>query len=178
MIVLMCPHCGGKVERTDDRQYELKCPYCGGEVSFEAIRSNVEYNDLKDINVRMQQDDAADADKRKKLKQWMLMRNILVGVFGLINFLAWFSLGYYTRSGREPVFTMLTALLLLLMLFTSVAFPILLAATRVSYNAMNRQEDKGAKIKAFFGLLLTNVLVFVGTFLIALIVIWALGWIG
>ena len=59
MIVLMCPHCGGKVERTDDRQYALKCPYCGGEVSFEAIRSNVEYNDLRDINVRMQQDDVS-----------------------------------------------------------------------------------------------------------------------
>ena len=176
MITLVCPSCGGQVECTDEGRESVRCPYCGSEIFFGVRHTDAEFNNIRNANYQMEQDNLLDEKNRRSVKTWSVVRAVLIFLLAVQNYLGWLFIAIALKEeNREAVkngdfgFFILATLLIVGAFFLGLISPVILTLTRPNYNVVTKEEDKNAKVKAFFITLLINVLVWIASVTLAII---------
>lgn len=140
VVTIKCPSCGGKVERTNN-EFFARCPYCDNEVAFDEIREEAQLGEYREKLDAFERDNDRDQANRRNLKNWLMKRNIILGVMGACNCVG-FSLVGFNKESVSGV----GAFLVFIALSLFVAAPPLLGSWYPAYNILYNRKERGGKV--------------------------------
>lgn len=175
VVSLECPNCGGRIERKGS-EYFARCPFCDTEVAFDEIREEAQIDELKDRIGTYEQRASEDEAKRARLHKWIMIRNLLLAIIGVLNFCGFTLVGATDGfDNRSESILGIGSLLCFLSWLAAFAVPFFMGSAYPPYNVLTGETEPAGKVRAGLRVALIELAVLIGSSFAAYIVMNIMG---